>query len=129
MLKPLFQVAACELLHGLVMFMLGKASQMPERRQGSSPMYQLYKRTFPVLLCLACDVDQVNRCMYFGGFLVKHSNSASLESQSTHRSIVKAAVSYSLIHCKSFSEYKLRFGGSWSFCIPTTSSRGKCLNL
>ncbi|KYO26142.1 DNA-dependent protein kinase catalytic subunit isoform B [Alligator mississippiensis] len=58
------KVAACELLHGLVMFMLGKASQMPERRQGSSPMYQLYKRTFPVLLCLACDVDQVARQLY-----------------------------------------------------------------
>uniref|UniRef100_A0A7M4FFG4 DNA-dependent protein kinase catalytic subunit n=1 Tax=Crocodylus porosus TaxID=8502 RepID=A0A7M4FFG4_CROPO len=58
------KVAACELLHGLVMFMLGKASQMPEGRQGSSPMYRLYKRTFPVLLCLACDVDQVTRQLY-----------------------------------------------------------------
>ncbi|XP_004680100.1 PREDICTED: DNA-dependent protein kinase catalytic subunit [Condylura cristata] len=57
-------VAACELLHSMVMFMLGKATQMPESGQGSPPMYQLYKRTFPVLLRLACDVDQVTRQLY-----------------------------------------------------------------
>uniref|UniRef100_A0A2K6EWI3 DNA-dependent protein kinase catalytic subunit n=1 Tax=Propithecus coquereli TaxID=379532 RepID=A0A2K6EWI3_PROCO len=58
------KVAACELLHSLVMFMLGKATQMPEGGQGTPPMYQLYKRTFPVLLRLACDVDQVTRQLY-----------------------------------------------------------------
>ncbi|XP_045311337.1 DNA-dependent protein kinase catalytic subunit isoform X1 [Leopardus geoffroyi] len=58
------KVAACELLHSIVMFMLGKATQMPESGQGFPPMYQLYKRTFPVLLQLACDVDQVTRQLY-----------------------------------------------------------------
>ncbi|XP_054564392.1 DNA-dependent protein kinase catalytic subunit isoform X1 [Eptesicus fuscus] len=58
------KVAACELLHSMVMFMLGKATQIPEGGQGSPPMYQLYKRTFPVLLRLACDVDQVTRQLY-----------------------------------------------------------------
>ncbi|XP_038201173.1 DNA-dependent protein kinase catalytic subunit [Arvicola amphibius] len=57
------KVAACELLHSMVMFMLGRASQMPEG-QGWPPMYQLYKHTFPVLLQLACDVDQVTRQLY-----------------------------------------------------------------
>ncbi|XP_053414339.1 DNA-dependent protein kinase catalytic subunit [Nycticebus coucang] len=58
------KVAACELLHSMVMFLLGKATQMPEGDQGAPPMYQLYKRTFPVLLRLACDVDQVTRQLY-----------------------------------------------------------------
>ncbi|KAM5211726.1 DNA-dependent protein kinase catalytic subunit isoform 1-T1 [Hipposideros larvatus] len=58
------KVAACELLHSMVMFILGKATQMPEGGQGFPPMYQLYKRTFPVLLRLACDVDQVTRQLY-----------------------------------------------------------------
>ncbi|XP_077622037.1 DNA-dependent protein kinase catalytic subunit [Crocuta crocuta] len=58
------KVAACELLHSMVMFMLGKATQMPESGQGFPPMYQLYKRTFPVLLRLGCDVDQVTRQLY-----------------------------------------------------------------
>ncbi|XP_057593505.1 DNA-dependent protein kinase catalytic subunit isoform X2 [Hippopotamus amphibius kiboko] len=58
------KVAACELLHSMVMFMLGKATQMPDGGQGPPPMYQLYKRTFPVLLRLACDVDQVPRQLY-----------------------------------------------------------------
>ncbi|KAJ8797135.1 hypothetical protein J1605_001945 [Eschrichtius robustus] len=53
-------VAACELLHSIVMFMLGKATQMPDSGLGPPPMHQLYKRTFPVLLRLACDVDQVS---------------------------------------------------------------------
>lgn len=59
-----FQVAACELLHGIVTYMLGKASQMPEGRQGPPPMYHLHKRIFPVLLRLACDIDQVSRFIY-----------------------------------------------------------------
>lgn len=52
--------------------MLGKSSQMPERREGPPPMYLLYKRLFPVLLRLACDVDQVNRIAYkyFGLFRI-----------------------------------------------------------
>uniref|UniRef100_A0A674JBQ4 DNA-dependent protein kinase catalytic subunit n=1 Tax=Terrapene triunguis TaxID=2587831 RepID=A0A674JBQ4_9SAUR len=58
------KVAACELLHSIVMYMLGKASQMPDGPTGSPPMYQLYKRMFPVLLRLACDVDQVTRQLY-----------------------------------------------------------------
>ncbi|ERE76153.1 DNA-dependent protein kinase catalytic subunit [Cricetulus griseus] len=36
---------------------------MPEG-QGCPPMYQLYKHTFPALLQLACDVDQVTRQLY-----------------------------------------------------------------
>ncbi|KAM8966776.1 DNA-dependent protein kinase catalytic subunit [Pelodytes ibericus] len=58
------KVAACELLHSMVAFMLGKASQMPDTKTGPPPMYKLYKRTFPVLLHLACDVDQVTRQLY-----------------------------------------------------------------
>uniref|UniRef100_A0A8D2M7W0 DNA-dependent protein kinase catalytic subunit n=1 Tax=Zonotrichia albicollis TaxID=44394 RepID=A0A8D2M7W0_ZONAL len=58
------KVAACELLHGIVTYMLGKASQMPEGRQGPPPMYHLHKRVFPVLLRLACDIDQVTRQLY-----------------------------------------------------------------
>ncbi|CAH6792055.1 Prkdc [Phodopus roborovskii] len=57
------KVAACELLHSMVVFMLGRATQMPEG-QDCPPMYQLYKHTFPVLLQLACDVDQVTRQLY-----------------------------------------------------------------
>uniref|UniRef100_A0A8D1F779 DNA-dependent protein kinase catalytic subunit n=1 Tax=Sus scrofa TaxID=9823 RepID=A0A8D1F779_PIG len=58
------KVAACELLHSMVVFMLGKANQMPDGGQGPPPMYQLYRRTLPVLLRLACDVDQVTRQLF-----------------------------------------------------------------
>lgn len=53
------QVAACELLHSLVVYMVGKSAQMVEGENSLPPMYKLHKRLFPVLLRLACDVDQV----------------------------------------------------------------------
>lgn len=58
-LLPSVQVAACELLHSLVVYMVGKSAQMVEGETSLPPMYKLHKRLFPVLLRLACDVDQV----------------------------------------------------------------------
>nr|XP_033789602.1 DNA-dependent protein kinase catalytic subunit isoform X2 [Geotrypetes seraphini] len=80
------KVAACELLHSMVVYMLGKASQMPEKDQSLPPMYQLYKRTFPVLLHLACDVDQVTRQLYeplVMGLIHWFTNNKKFESQDT----------------------------------------------
>lgn len=54
------QVAACELLHSLVIYMIGKSAQMADVPSSLPPMYNLHKKLFPVLLRLACDVDQVS---------------------------------------------------------------------
>ncbi|XP_062835416.1 DNA-dependent protein kinase catalytic subunit [Anolis carolinensis] len=80
------KVAACELLHSIIIYMLGKASQMPEGQTISPPMSQLHKHIFPVLLRLACDVDQVTRQLY--GTLVMElihwfTNNKKFESQDT----------------------------------------------
>ncbi|XP_041924731.1 DNA-dependent protein kinase catalytic subunit isoform X1 [Alosa sapidissima] len=58
------KVAACELLHSLVVYMVGKGTQMAEGDKSNPPMYNLHKRVFPVLLRLACDVDQVTRQLF-----------------------------------------------------------------
>ncbi|XP_075945492.1 DNA-dependent protein kinase catalytic subunit-like isoform X1 [Anarhichas minor] len=58
------KVAACELLHSLVVYMVGKSAQMVEGDNSLPPMYKLHKRLFPVLLRLACDVDQVTRQLF-----------------------------------------------------------------
>ncbi|XP_068160133.1 DNA-dependent protein kinase catalytic subunit [Antennarius striatus] len=58
------KVAACELLHSLVIYMVGKSAQMVEGEHSLPPMYKLHKRLFPVLLRLACDVDQVTRQLF-----------------------------------------------------------------
>nr|XP_061809878.1 DNA-dependent protein kinase catalytic subunit-like [Nerophis lumbriciformis] len=58
------KVAACELLHSLVLYMVGKSAQMVEGENRLPPMYKLHKRLFPVLLRLACDVDQVTRQLF-----------------------------------------------------------------
>ncbi|XP_044149983.1 DNA-dependent protein kinase catalytic subunit isoform X2 [Bufo gargarizans] len=80
------KVAACELLHSMVTYMLGKASQIPDAREGPPPMYRLYKHTFPVLLCLACDVDQVTRQLYeplVMGIIHWFTNNKKFESRDT----------------------------------------------
>ncbi|KAM9337515.1 DNA-dependent protein kinase catalytic subunit [Symphorus nematophorus] len=58
------KVAACELLHSLVVYMVGKSAQMVQGENSLPPMYKLHKRLFPVLLRLACDVDQVTRQLF-----------------------------------------------------------------
>uniref|UniRef100_A0A3B4GXZ9 DNA-dependent protein kinase catalytic subunit n=1 Tax=Pundamilia nyererei TaxID=303518 RepID=A0A3B4GXZ9_9CICH len=58
------KVAACELLHSMVVYMVGKSAQMAEGENTLPPMYKLHKRLFPVLLRLACDVDQVTRQLF-----------------------------------------------------------------
>uniref|UniRef100_A0A3B5Q076 DNA-dependent protein kinase catalytic subunit n=1 Tax=Xiphophorus maculatus TaxID=8083 RepID=A0A3B5Q076_XIPMA len=58
------KVAACELLHSLVVYMVGKSAQMVEGENRLPPMYKLHKKLFPVLLRLACDVDQVTRQLF-----------------------------------------------------------------
>uniref|UniRef100_UPI00398F68DD DNA-dependent protein kinase catalytic subunit isoform X2 n=1 Tax=Pristiophorus japonicus TaxID=55135 RepID=UPI00398F68DD len=56
------KVAACELLHSVVAYMLGKGSQIPEGQQET--MYKLNKHIYPVLLRLGCDVDKVTSQLF-----------------------------------------------------------------
>ncbi|TWW70550.1 DNA-dependent protein kinase catalytic subunit [Takifugu flavidus] len=58
------KVVACELLHSLVIYTVGKNAQIVEGENTLPPMYKLHKRLFPVLLRLACDVDQVTRQLF-----------------------------------------------------------------
>lgn len=51
------KVAACELLHSLVLFCLGRGALGHDKDRFS--MAPLYKKMFPSLLQLACDVEQV----------------------------------------------------------------------
>src|SRR6218665_430865 len=55
------KVAACELLHSLVLFMVGRgATQVAERSVDRRHcMALLFKKVFPAIMQLACDVDQV----------------------------------------------------------------------
>ncbi|XP_042616499.1 DNA-dependent protein kinase catalytic subunit-like isoform X2 [Cyprinus carpio] len=58
------KVAACELLHSLVIYMVGKGAKRTEDHKPAPPMYNLHRKVFPVLLRLACDVDQVTRQLF-----------------------------------------------------------------
>ncbi|XP_065180580.1 DNA-dependent protein kinase catalytic subunit-like [Sycon ciliatum] len=52
------KVVACECLHSLAVYMIGKGSRQPDGAE-KSPMGKLYKRVFPVFMQLACDVELV----------------------------------------------------------------------
>jgi hypothetical protein len=60
------KVAACELLHSLVLVMIGNSAfQAKDTRHATESKYHgLYLRVFPVMLKLAIDVDQVARDMF-----------------------------------------------------------------
>ncbi|XP_076075287.1 DNA-dependent protein kinase catalytic subunit-like [Mytilus galloprovincialis] len=58
------KVAACELLHSLVLFCLGRGASQLGRGQERFSMAPLYKKMFPSLLQLACDVEQVAKQLF-----------------------------------------------------------------
>ncbi|KAI9317521.1 hypothetical protein BX666DRAFT_1633731 [Dichotomocladium elegans] len=60
------KVAACELLHGIVIMMIGNSAfEGRATREATESRYiKLYTRIFPVLLRLAVDIDQVARTMF-----------------------------------------------------------------
>ena len=59
------KVAACELLHSLTLYTLGRSAQQPGGQQNHQPMDRLYRKLFPALLSLACDVEQVGKARLY----------------------------------------------------------------
>ncbi|XP_067118451.1 DNA-dependent protein kinase catalytic subunit-like [Centruroides vittatus] len=58
------KVAACELLHAVVTFMVGCGAEQQPELQARYSMKKLYKNVLPALLQLACDVDEVARKLF-----------------------------------------------------------------
>lgn len=58
--------AACEVLHALVLVMIGKSAHRPrqEKAPTRSPYHRIYVHVFPVLLRLAIDIDSIPRSMF-----------------------------------------------------------------
>ncbi|CAG9330104.1 unnamed protein product [Blepharisma stoltei] len=58
------RVAACELLHSIIIYMLGKNSQIGARSKESNPFAKVYEKLFPVIYNLATDVEAVSRQVF-----------------------------------------------------------------
>ncbi|KAF1799211.1 hypothetical protein FB192DRAFT_1333067 [Mucor lusitanicus] len=60
------KIAACELLHGLVIYMIGNSAFAAKTTKASteSLYHKYYERVFPVMLKLAIDADPIARDMY-----------------------------------------------------------------
>ncbi|CAG8524807.1 39645_t:CDS:10, partial [Gigaspora margarita] len=60
------KVFACELLHSIMLLMIGKSAFQARSTAGpqKSPFYRIYRRIFPALLRLAIDTDQVPRKLF-----------------------------------------------------------------
>ncbi|KRY20764.1 DNA-dependent protein kinase catalytic subunit [Trichinella patagoniensis] len=61
--RPL-KVAACEALHACVLFLLGNESFRTVKVRDRESISKAYSHIFPVLLKLACDVDEVPKQMF-----------------------------------------------------------------
>jgi len=55
------KVAACELLHSLVLYMVGSSASIRSREM---QFYRIYQHVFPSLIRLACDVELVARQLF-----------------------------------------------------------------
>ncbi|XP_052761107.1 DNA-dependent protein kinase catalytic subunit-like isoform X2 [Mya arenaria] len=58
------KVAACELLHSLILYSIGRGAQQPGARIERASMGPLFKHIFPAMLKLSCDVELVARQLF-----------------------------------------------------------------
>jgi len=56
------KIAACELLHALVIYMIGRETQVLGHREVKHHMDSLYRKMFPAVFQLVCDVELVPLC-------------------------------------------------------------------
>ena len=120
------KVAACELLHSLVLYMLGRSAQQPGTTQAREPMDGLYRKVFPAVLTLACDVEQV--CYQIFQFLVFFYFFDNYSIYESHESFLFAStlptVITSFIKCTLFRRTRIPRCPGWDiggkspvFCI------------
>lgn len=57
-------MAACEFLHASILFLTGTISRRTEEIQLHYPLTPLYSKSFPVILHLAVDSDEVIRQLF-----------------------------------------------------------------
>lgn len=62
------RIAACELLHGLVLFMIGKSATRPSNKlttqqdtEDMAAFAKLYAKLFPVIIKLATEIEEISR--------------------------------------------------------------------
>lgn len=70
------KIAACELLHALVIYMIGRDAQVLGHREVKHHMDSLYRKILPAVFQLVCDVELV-RCAMFT-LLRHHQHSRTL---------------------------------------------------
>jgi len=53
------KIAACELLHALIIYMIGREAQVLGHGGVKHHMDALYRKIFPAVFQLVCDIEQV----------------------------------------------------------------------
>ncbi|ELU11183.1 hypothetical protein CAPTEDRAFT_224273 [Capitella teleta] len=117
------KVAACELLHSLVLLMLGRSASQPT----GNPMAAIYRKLFPQMLKLATDVEQVSRQLFEPLMLqiihwfTKSNNSHRPDTEALLNSLMDGIVSPSDSAVRDFSAKCIREFLAWS--IKQTSPK------
>lgn len=58
------KIAACELLHTILIYMIGKSATSPKRQKDSSLFFKIYEKIFPNLIKLAVDSEPVTNQLF-----------------------------------------------------------------
>lgn len=119
------KVNACELLHAIVVFMIGKRQSEPQLNSDGSlsnsmQLYKLYQRVFPSLFKLACDADQFPRnlfqplCMQIVHWFTGNRHYESRETVALLDCIMEGLVDETDAALRDFSAKALREFLKWS---------------
>ncbi|KAI9329679.1 NUC194 domain-containing protein [Zopfochytrium polystomum] len=93
------KVAACELLHSLMIIMIGNSQAFLAEKDARNPYHKLYIKVFPVLLQLAADLEPVARDLFrpltiqLVHWLTRNMQSENPETMALLQSCFDAAVS------------------------------------
>ncbi|KAF1330129.1 DNA-dependent protein kinase catalytic subunit, partial [Globisporangium splendens] len=58
------KIGACETFHALVCYLCGKTATHPHSSDSKSVFYQIWKKTFPMLVLLATDAEKICRTLF-----------------------------------------------------------------
>lgn len=114
---------ACELLHAIIVYMIGKSVTDPQMNGSSSNVYQMnkiYRHIYPAIFKLACDVDHFPRnlfkllCMQMIHWFTGNRKYESLETIELLNCIMESLVDEKDAALRDFSASALKEFLKWS---------------
>ncbi|EDV28309.1 uncharacterized protein TRIADDRAFT_20924, partial [Trichoplax adhaerens] len=128
------KIAACELLHALVLYMIGRGAQQPGGTGSVTNYGNLYKKIFPAILTLASDVEQVSQQLFqplvyqLIHWFTGNSNYESVETIALLNALLDGVIHSTDSALRDFCAKSLREYLHWSIKQTTKKQQEKTSN-